>query len=202
MVLTACFCTSCFAPYVHDTFCTYTPSWLLPSVIFAFCSSVLVPHFTCQLVVFASLKCFFFSFLLPSILLAFLLVTFPPYLNYFLFCISMEFFLSPEGRTQTEGEIWGSHGGEDVGVGLLNCDAIWACRFSRDILPPSSPPNLEAVRSSETLLPAYESTWCCIAEGRPWRNGVLSDKLLSRTSGLQAEDATSTWKRLRKGPGC
>lgn len=26
MVLTACFCTSCFAPYVHDTFCTYTPS--------------------------------------------------------------------------------------------------------------------------------------------------------------------------------
>jgi hypothetical protein len=40
-------------------------------------------------------------------------------------------------------EIWGSHGGEDVDVGLLGCNAVWTCRyiptFRRDILSLSSP---------------------------------------------------------------
>jgi hypothetical protein len=36
----------------------------------------------------------------------------------------------------------GSHGGEDVGVGLLGCDVVLTCMsmptFRRNILPPSS----------------------------------------------------------------
>jgi hypothetical protein len=39
-------------------------------------------------------------------------------------------------------EISGSHGGEDVDVGLLGCDAVWNCRwiptFRKNIVIPSS----------------------------------------------------------------
>jgi hypothetical protein len=39
-------------------------------------------------------------------------------------------------------KIWGSHGGEDVDVGLLGCNAVWNCKkiltFRRNTLPPSS----------------------------------------------------------------
>jgi hypothetical protein len=39
-------------------------------------------------------------------------------------------------------EILGSHGGEDVDVSLLGCDAVWTCikmpTFRRNILSPSS----------------------------------------------------------------
>jgi hypothetical protein len=56
--------------------------------------------------------------------------------------------------------MWGSHGGEDVG--LLGCNAMWTCthirKFRRNILPPSSGLKLETVCFFETLVSTYKST--------------------------------------------
>jgi hypothetical protein len=33
-------------------------------------------------------------------------------------------------RVRAFEEIWGSHGGEDVNVGLLGCNAVWTCKHT------------------------------------------------------------------------
>jgi hypothetical protein len=49
-------------------------------------------------------------------------------------------------------EIWGSHGSEDVDVGLLVCNVVWTCRlipaFRRNILPPSPLPKMVSTYKS------------------------------------------------------
>jgi hypothetical protein len=53
-------------------------------------------------------------------------------------------------------EIWGSHGGEDLDVVILGCDAVF----------PSSGLKMDTVCSSETLVSTYDSTRCYSPEDR------------------------------------
>jgi hypothetical protein len=68
-----------------------------------------------------------------------------------------------------EGEIWGSHGGENVDVGLLNRTAVWTCRwtqmFQRNILPPSSALETTYLRNAGVYLQvhmALQPRRCCV----------------------------------------
>jgi hypothetical protein len=60
--------------------------------------------------------------------------------NFYLFISSSACYVSCASVHPLE--IWGSHGGKDVDVVLLGCNAVWTCRqiptFRRNILPPSS----------------------------------------------------------------
>jgi hypothetical protein len=57
--------------------------------------------------------------------------------------------------------MWGSHGSEDINVGLLGSNNVWTCwqipTFQRNILPPTSGPKMEAIYSSETSASSYKS---------------------------------------------
>jgi hypothetical protein len=84
-------------------------------------------------------------------------------------------------------DIWNSHGGEDVHVDLLRCDAMRICRwvptFRKSILPPSWRLNMEAVCSFEMLLSAYKTTRCHNPYQHEWPAG--HEKSEPTTSRLQ-----------------
>jgi hypothetical protein len=66
-----------------------------------------------------------------------------------------------KGIDRLENEIWDSHSGEDVDVGLLGSKAVWICgqlpNFRRKILLLSKGLKMEAIYSSETLVSINKS---------------------------------------------
>jgi hypothetical protein len=78
-------------------------------------------------------------------------------------------------------KIWGSHGGEDIYVGLLGSNTVWTIlrreiqTFRRNILSPSSALKLEVVCSTETLVSTYKSTRRYYPEEQhPWGTEMAS----------------------------